>query len=90
MGMLVQAATFDTTSPVMGVPPSTNPYDPTAAAAVAAFYNSPGATSIVLGPGTDGFECELQSWFDGTAPVQATSWIGNGAAGLGWFGSTPS
>ncbi|CCF33732.1 hypothetical protein CH063_05865 [Colletotrichum higginsianum] len=88
MGMLVQAATFDTASPILGGPPSTNPYDPTAAAAVAAFYNSPGSASIVLGPGTDGFECELQSWFDGSAPVQATSWIGNGAAGLGWFGST--
>ncbi|KAK1482283.1 hypothetical protein CTAM01_13633 [Colletotrichum tamarilloi] len=95
MGMLVQAAAFDTTSPILGAPAqqqaspsSTNPYDPTTAAAVAAFYNSPGSASIVLGPGTDGFECELQSWFDGTAPVQATSWIGNGAAGLGWFGST--
>ncbi|EFQ32710.1 uncharacterized protein GLRG_07854 [Colletotrichum graminicola M1.001] len=88
MGMLVQAAAFDTASPpMMGAPSSTNPYDPTAAAAVAAFYSSPGAASIVLGPGTDGFECELQSWFDGTAPVQATSWTGNGAAGLGWFGS---
>ncbi|OHE99800.1 hypothetical protein CORC01_04936 [Colletotrichum orchidophilum] len=94
MGMLVQAAAFDTTSSILNAPaqppppPSTNQYDPTTVAAVAAFYNSPGSTSIILGPGTDGFECELQSWFDGTAPVQATSWIGNGAAGLGWFGST--
>ncbi|KAI8298812.1 putative transcriptional regulatory protein [Colletotrichum sp. SAR11_59] len=77
MGMLVQAA-FDTTNPI-GSPG----YDPN----VAVFYSSPGSASITLGPGTDGFECELQSWFDGTAPVQATSWIGNGAAGLGWFGS---
>ncbi|TDZ38653.1 putative transcriptional regulatory protein [Colletotrichum spinosum] len=86
MGMLVQAAAFDTTNPAVGSP--TNPYDPAAAAAVAAFYSSPGSASITLGPGTDGFECELQSWFDGSAPVQATSWIGNGAAGLGWFEST--
>ncbi|TEA01997.1 hypothetical protein C8034_v002399 [Colletotrichum sidae] len=86
MGMVVQAAAFDTTNPAVGSP--TNPYDPAAAAAVAAFYSSPGSASITLGPGTDGFECELQSWFDGSAPVQATSWIGNGAAGLGWFGST--
>ncbi|KAF9879563.1 hypothetical protein CkaCkLH20_03106 [Colletotrichum karsti] len=83
MGMLVQAAAFDT-NPI-GSP--TNPYDPAAVAAAAAFYSSPGSTSITLGPGTDGFECELQSWFDGTAPVQANSWIVNGAAGLGWFGS---
>nr|XP_036589160.1 uncharacterized protein CTRU02_01207 [Colletotrichum truncatum]KAF6800802.1 hypothetical protein CTRU02_01207 [Colletotrichum truncatum] len=84
MGMLVQAAAFDT-SPVGGPSPGT-PYDAVTAATVAAFYSSPESVNITLGPGTDGFECELQSWFDGTAPVQATSWIGNGAAGLGWFG----
>ncbi|KAF6815378.1 hypothetical protein CPLU01_14148 [Colletotrichum plurivorum] len=85
MGMLVQAAVFDNNA--VGGPSPTNPYDPAAMAAAAAFYSSPGSTSITLGPGTDGFECELQSWFDGSAPVQATSWIGNGAAGLGWYGS---
>ncbi|KAF3355630.1 hypothetical protein VdG1_03922 [Verticillium dahliae VDG1] len=41
-------------------------------------------TPTALGPGNDGYEGELQSWFDESA--QAGGWVGNGAGmGMGYY-----